>query len=408
MIEKLRYKFIIITMGSVFFVMAGILLALNGFNYIHARNRADEVLEVLAENDGSFPQLEGPRNNFGPGNAINSETPFETRFFKVIANEEGEILQIDTSRVRSVDSELAQSYGEAVLTGDKEKGYLDDFRYWKVIQEEGTQLLLFVDNYRELETFRSFLRNSIFIGIASLFMILLLVVFFSKKIVAPVQENLDKQKRFITDAGHEIKTPLSIISANNDVQELIDGQSEWTQSTRNQIVRLNRLVEEMLSLARMEEGSFIQKMESIELSKVVREEITPFQLLCEQEGISFSTSIEESIVIQGEKESLRKVCSTLLDNAQKYVTEKGMIQVELKKEKKKVVLSVSNSVDSLPEKLDRLFDRFYRESESRNQRVGGYGIGLSLAQAIVGQHWGTIEASSPSSNQIQFNVRFPL
>lgn len=415
MIEKLRHKFILITMASVFVVMAVILTALNVTNYLHARDRADEVLTVLAENGGTFPQLELSRANddlepgdLPPGGNLSPETPFETRFFKVVADAQGQVTQIDTSRVRAVDSGAAREYAEAVLAEGKERGYTGDFRYWNVLQEDGSRLLLFMDSGRELQTFRNFLQNSILIGAASLLMIFLLVVFFSKKVVAPVQRNLDKQKRFITDAGHEIKTPLSIISANNDVQELLGESNEWTQSTRNQITRLNGLVEDMLRLSRMEEEPALQVHEAVNLGQLVAEEAEPFRLLCEQEGISFRLSCEEDITVEGERESLRKVCSILLDNAHKYVSPKGQVTVALTRRKKNAILMVANTVEEMPADFERLFDRFYRESASRNQSTGGYGIGLSLAQAIVTQHGGTIKARAVQEGIIQFEVTLPL
>lgn len=414
MIEKLRYKFIFITMTSVFVVMTGILILLNGFNYYHTVQRADDILAILADNNGTFPQLNEPPNGRMPDELVmpaagfTSETPFETRFFKVVMDKNGRINQIDTSRIRSISTEEAGEYAIEVVDSERQSGYQNDFRFKQVVAADGSMMVLFVDNHRELETFRSFLKNAVLIGSVSFLLILLLVIVFSKRVVAPVQENLNKQKQFITDAGHEIKTPLTIISANNDVQELIDGESEWTKSTRNQIVRLNQLVEAMLALARMEEEGFLLKKETVSLSEIVAEEASPFQLLSDQRGQSFSVAIEADIILQANPDSLRQLCAILLDNAQKYVTEQGAIQLSLKTDKKKAVLSVQNTVAVMPEDLDRLFDRFYRENESRNQSAGGYGIGLSLAQAIVHQHGGSIHALALSNQHIQFQVVLPL
>lgn len=173
MIEKLRKKFILVTMAVVFLVMFVVLVALNVTNYFHAAERADEILNILAENGGEFPdeELSGKGTEPGsipPNQAVSAETPFETRYFTVITNSNRQIIQIDTTRIRSVDSEAGQIYAEEALTSNKTKGYLDDFRYKVVEKEDGTFLLLFVDSQRELQTMRTFLQNSLSIGLISL------------------------------------------------------------------------------------------------------------------------------------------------------------------------------------------------------------------------------------------------
>ncbi|MRI81685.1 GHKL domain-containing protein [Aerococcaceae bacterium DSM 109653] len=414
MIEKLRHKFIYTTMASVFVVMGVILVILNVVNYTSATQRADEILTVLSENQGEFPELlrTGPPEFSLPNGVpnLNAEVPFETRFFKVTLSDNGDVKRIDTSRISSIDSETAMTYAETVYASDELKGYVDDYRFWSVEQSNGDYLVLFVDNFRELTTFRNFLFSSVLIGIASLTMIALLVIYSSKRIVAPVQENLDRQKQFITDAGHEIKTPLTIISANNDVQELLEGKTEWTESTRKQIIRLDGLVEDMLSLARIDEGNFQHEMQTLDFSHLVEQTSQAFKLINEQQGRRFTIQIEPALTVKADEKALEKVCAILLDNATKYVSEQGEISLTLKREKKKAVLNVMNTVEEMPENLERLFDRFYRENQSRTQSTGGYGIGLSLAQAIVEQHEGKISVASRVDTQscIEFSVQLPL
>ena len=413
MIEKLRRKFILVTMAIVFLVMLVVLVALNATNYFHTAERADEILSVLAGNGGKFPDEEFSGKAFEsgsipPNQAVSIETPFETRYFTAITNSNRQIIQIDTTKIRSVDSEAGQIYAEDVLASNKTKGYLDDFRYKVVEKEDGTFLLLFVDSQRELQTMRAFLQNSLSIGLISLVFIFLLVFYFSKKIIKPVQESIDRQKQFITDMGHEIKTPLAIISANNDVQQMLNGDTEWTKSTGKQIHRLNGLMESMLQLTQMEEETYQPKIEPINFSQVLREACEPYILIGEQKNVTVSLDIQPNIIIQSERDAINKLCSLLMDNANKYVCEPGTIQVRLDSHQHKIRLIISNTVSEMPQNFNRLFDRFYREDQARKHTAGGYGIGLSLAAAIVESYHGQIQASPLNEETIAFEVVLPL
>ncbi|WP_313468176.1 HAMP domain-containing sensor histidine kinase [Carnobacterium sp.] len=413
MIEKLRKKFMLVMMASVFVVMLLVLGTLNVTNILHTNERADDILSVLAENGGNFPQEALPEEqplpvDGKPGQAVTAETPYETRFFKVIANKQRQVIQVDTSRIRSVDSEEGKEYAESILSTDKEKGYVDDFRYRVEEQDDDSYLLLFMDSQRELQTVRLFLWNSFLIGSISLILIFLLVFYFSKKIVRPAQQSMDKQKRFITDAGHEIKTPLAIISANNEVQEMLNGQSEWTESTGKQIQRLTGLMENMLQLAQMEEPSYQQKIETINLSQVLQEICEPYVMIGKQKKVAVTLDIQSDVFVRADALSLNKLCSILMDNANKYVQDLGTIHVQLSVDRHKAKLRISNTTKEMPRNFDQLFDRFYREDQSRQQTADSYGIGLSMASAIVEKNNGQITANQLDDQTIVFDVVLPL
>lgn len=416
MIEKLRKRFILVTMAVVFLVMSVVLITLNTTNYYHTNERANQILTLLAENGGAFPEedflrkgSEAKPGSLPPNQAVSAETPFETRYFTVVANSNQQVTQIDTTRIQSVDSESGQIYAEEILSSGNLKGYVDDFRYKVVEQIDGSFLLLFIDNQRDLQTVRSFLRNSLWIGFISLAFIFILVVYFSKKIVKPVQQNIDRQKQFITDAGHEIKTPLAIISANNDVQQLLNGKSEWSESTEKQIHRLNGLMESLLQLTQMEEDSYHPKIEKVDISTVLRETSEPYVLIGEQKRVNVDLDIQSDLTTQAEPGSISKLCSILMDNANKYVREPGRIRVHLSNQNgHKIRLVVSNTVNEMPQNFDRLFDRFYREDQARKHSSGGYGIGLSLAAAIVESYHGEIKAKKLDDETIGFEVILPI
>jgi signal transduction histidine kinase len=239
----------------------------------------------------------------------------------------------------------------------------------------------------------------------------ILVYLFSGKAVAPVVESLEKQKHFITDAGHELKTPLAVISANVDVLELESGKSEWTTSIRGQIKRMNGLVKNMLTLSRMEEDNIHVVFSDVDMSMTIVESSANFAAIAESRGLKYNIDIAEDVHITGDKNAINQLASLLIDNAMKYASEKGSVNVYLTSDerKKKAVLEVTNTCDCIPEgNLDRLFDRFYRADSSRSRDTGGYGIGLSVARAIATSHGGTIEAKRDGDHIIRFIVVLPI
>jgi signal transduction histidine kinase len=218
---------------------------------------------------------------------------------------------------------------------------------------------------------------------------------------------MEKQKRFITDAGHELKTPLAIISANIDVLELEAGKSEWTSSIRNQVKRMNSLVKNLLTLSRMDEERMHVVYTDFEISSCVKETAESFEAIAESNSKKYHMDIEDDIHITGDKNAIVQLTSLLLDNAMKYSDENGNISISLSKAKN-ITLEVSNTSDSIPDgNLDRLFDRFYRADASRSREKGGYGIGLSVARAIAQSHGGQIEAKKDGDRTIRFVVTLP-
>ena len=251
------------------------------------------------------------------------------------------------------------------------------------------------------------LGQSVLVGVFALLAMFILVFLFSGQAVAPVVESLEKQKRFITDAGHELKTPLAVISANVDVLELESGKSEWSSSIKNQVKRMNSLVKNLLTLSRMDEERMHVVFSDFDMSKAVKETSESFEAIAESRNKKYLMDIEDGINITGDKNAIVQLTSLLLDNSMKYSSENGSIHVLLSKDKN-IVLEVSNTCDYIPDgNLDRLFDRFYRADSSRSRESGGYGIGLSVARAIANSHGGEIEALRSGDRIIRFVVTLP-
>ena len=224
--------------------------------------------------------------------------------------------------------------------------------------------------------------------------------------IRPVAESYEKQKRFITDASHEIKTPLTIIEANTEIVEMESGESEWTKSIRKQIARLTALTEKLVFLSRMDEEnqSYLQRMD-FNLSEAVLDTIDPYQALAETKGKHLSVDVEDDMHFTGDENAIRQAISLLLDNAIKYSEEDGNIRIESRTVGKHKVIDVINTVDYIEVgKHDELFDRFYRREDSRNSETGGFGIGLSTVYAIVQAHKGRVAARSKDGKSLSIQM----
>ena len=238
---------------------------------------------------------------------------------------------------------------------------------------------------------------------------LLLMIFFSGKIVKPFLEAYQKQKQFITNAGHELKTPLTIIDADLEILQMDFGENEWIEDIKGQSKRLADLTNQLILLSRMEEGEMQFQMIEFPFSDRVEETVLSFQNVAKTKNQSFHTQIEPMLSLIGDEKSLGQLVTILLENAVKYTPEHGHISVTLEKQKNTLCLQVYNTVDFIAkEKLAHLFDRFYRTDESRNSQTGGYGLGLSIAQAIVKAHNGKISASTKDEKSLLITVSLPI
>ncbi len=435
MIKKLQRKFVFIATMSLLIVMVVVMGTINIINILQLNQQANEVLELLSENDGKFPdmfmkdndmaeppndQITPPDEQMTPPEAqgrdlernpkrripdhMSEETPFETRYFIVRTNELFDIMEIDTSHIAAISSTEAESYADTVLEKEKETGFADVYKY--LIKETNNgYVLVFVDCRTQIQTAFSFLLISILISFASVLVVFILIWIFSKRAIRPVAESIEKQKQFITDAGHELKTPISIISANTDVLELTSGKNEWTQSIHHQTTRLSDLVKDLLTLSKMDEETYQPEWLPFSISNAAKEAYSSFALLAESKGKPFTAAITPGLMFNGDESQIRKLLNILCDNAVKYASEKGSIHLTLEQKGKNISLRIKNTCADIPEgDLNRLFDRFYRGEASRSRETGGYGIGLSIAQAIVHGHKGKISVQKEAEDIISFHV----
>lgn len=405
MVEKLRRKFIITSVGAVFIVVFVIAFVSNFSNYLQIGKNADGLLNILAENDGYFPKEKNPKLGYKLPPKISPEAPFSTRFFTVRMDVNRSLIDVDTGRIASTSTEEALQYANKVLRSKKISGFIDGFKYTVVEKDYGI-LCIFVDCGRDLQMFYSFLKSSIMICIVGILSVFILVLISSKRAIRPITESYEKQKQFITDASHELKTPLAIISTNTEVIELDYGENQWTKSIHNQISRLSSLIESLVTLTRMDEESNELLKENFSLSDAVVEVVEQFQELSKSYNKELLLDVEDNIIFYGDEQAIYQLLSILIDNALKYSSIDSVVNISLKKQGERCILETVNEAENLViGSYNMLFERFYRLDSSRNSSMGGYGIGLSIAKAIVLKHKGNITANSHDGKSIIFSVQ---
>lgn len=418
-------------MLSLFAVLLLVVGGINGVNIYQVNRKSDFLLEMLTENDGMFPKQDNKRmtpketevpenperlpDDFRRGGLLgyrmSEETPFETRYFTVTlssASEDAAEAETDMSHIAAVSSDEAKEFTEKVLEKGKKKGYTGQYKYQISTREDNRILCVFMDCGNDLQSVRNFALLSFLVGLSCLLMVLVLVILLSRRAIRPVIESMEKQKQFITDAGHEIKTPIAIISANAEVIEMCQGESEWTKSIRNQVQRLDELVKNLLALSRLDENRGEMEMAWFPCGEIAEKTVDSFAPVAQTRGLQVEKEIDTSLRMYGNEEQMKRLLTLLMDNAVKYASEKGKIEVSFGKNEKGLELTLYNDCQNLPTgDLNRLFDRFYRADSSRSRRLGGYGIGLSVAQAIVKAHKGKITARAKGEG-ICFTAKFPV
>ena len=482
MLKILRRKFIAVSMASMGAVLALIITIMNVSNFISMRDtvsqRMDIAQAVLTGDDRMFirtgipdqnndrfppdavrpednmpngekPEGAGQNDNgrqkgdirpddFGGGfGKVNMETRFDIRYFSAVFDEVGSLLSVDVSNIASIGEEGAGELVRAAYAQKRQEGRKANY-FYRVIEgayganapENGTKTYIFLDVTREYAAFLSYLIISVIVSAAGMLIVFLLILMLSKLVMKPVAESYEKQKRFITDASHEIKTPLAIIGANAEVLEMDIGEdNEWINSIRRQIGRLTGLTEKLVFLSKMDEMDNVLSFTVFDAGKAIAEAADSFDPVCEAKGLSLEKDIPDGIVYYGDEERVTQAASLLLDNAMKYTPSGGNVSIALfpVKEKKlpakaagdeksgtvdqkryysqlKMVVK-NDAADIEAGDHDILFERFYRADRSRNSKTGGHGIGLSVVRAIAEAHRGSAHAKSPDGKTMEFAIR---
>lgn len=407
MIYSLQKKFVTICGIALSSLLVIIFLLIGIFSTVQLNSVMDQLTDRISSNGGRFPnKLDSGRLNKDEKRPfmgfITEETRFSTRYFSATFDSDGNLLSVNTESISSVNEAEAAEYGIKALKKSRERGWISSFRY-KAVSTNGSTTVTFVDASMNISMTFSTVLTVCGVLFASFLAVFLLILFFSKRAVKPIAESYEKQNRFITDANHELKTPLTLILANLDIIESEIGENEWINDIRCEGERMSALVNQLVSLTKMDEDKNNLPTERFDISAVLSEVCDDFFALAEQKSKSLTVNLQGGLFYTGDKNALRRLFSILLDNAVKYCDENGVISVVLKGGKH-LTVSVENTYSSVDSaELDKLFDRFYRSDKSRAYN-GSFGIGLSLAKAIVQKHNGKIFAYKKDLEHIGFKV----
>ena len=407
MIPSLRRKFILIAMASLIGTMTVLCTAIGTGNYYATTSRADNIIFLLHQNKGTFLP---PGSHFDPSDftfQITPETAFETRYFIIELTGQQEIGSVDLEHIAALDRETVASTVAQIKAAGKERGYVGYYRFGIFPGEEGGSTIIVLDCFLQLQAVNNMVRITVFIFLACVLIVFVLLLFLSKRVIRPFVDNLERQRQFVTDASHELKTPLAILSADMGLLEDAYGADKWLESAKAQITRLDRLIKNLVELARTEETIKENTVEVFSLSEVARAGADAFQPLAEADGKTLTAEIADSINLRGVRDNFFRLFSILLDNAVKYCDPEGTIRLSVVLRGRSIQISVSNPCAGLDTaQLPRYFDRFYRADSSRARTTGGYGIGLSTAKAIVTRHKGRI-SNCYGDGVITFTVTIP-
>ena len=408
MIRKLQRRFIRIALAVLAVAMVLVVGIVNAANWFSVRGELAETLFFLAENSTMSREDMGGRMDGRNRHARNLVS--ESRWFSVFLDRDGGIRNINLTSMPDLDEQTAGDLAAQAADRDgTQPAFLQDYLYVIRNGPRGEQTILFLNCETRLAALRTLALISALACLGGILLAWLLVALFSRRAIEPTIRSMEQQKQFITNASHELKTPLTVISTNMELMQMEHPDSQWVKSTQRQTAQMRHLVEELVYLSRMEEENAPLVMESLSVAPLLRETAEPFAAMAEYQGKAMTVEADEGLTLRGDRASVQRLLSTLLDNAVKYAAAEGSILVSARGEGRHVLLTVANDVSRplTEEQCRQLFDRFYRADASRNkEKQSGFGIGLAIAAAIVEKHGGSISAAMEGSRLV-FTCRLP-
>lgn len=432
MFRRTRIRIVAAVMAGMLLVIAVLMAAIYLSSYSDIQRQNYEMLERFASQYASSEGLAGAPGpgseapapgGFAPAAPQGSPEgpgafpgdggmpPADGRFFELSTfysvefDADGKLIAADTGDRGIYTAGELEAVARAILAKNRTSGEYEGLLYVCKAGSDHT-LVAMMDNTVINEGVRTLMRNTVIAGAAAVAVVFALAVFVAGHIVKPLEENDAKQKQFISDAGHELKTPVSVISANAELLERQQGCSEWLSNIRYENEKMGSLVSRLLELSRAESRTAV--FETIDLGKLVTGEVLPFESVAFEKGRELKLSAPEGIEVSGDRTQLGQLVSVLVDNAIEHSSGEGAVEVSLARQHRSAVLSVSNSGPEIPEaERGLMFERFYRRDEARGEGGGHFGLGLAIAKAIAQAHGGGIGVECKDS-RVCFTVSLPL
>ena len=422
MFRKTKLKIVFTVVFSLLALMIVTLTTIYLSNRIAIRNENDEMLRTYLElygaeeppegfEFGEKPEIDNGNQPTAPPDMEHGRGPLKNEprfrlstFYSVEFTESGEVAEIknENNAIQSEDT-LLEIASSAVKSG-RESGSSGNI-YYRIAKHGARTVVAMIDATIDDINLRLLFRQMLIIGSAAVAVLLVVSVIIARRIVRPLEENDKKQKRFVSDAGHELKTPVAVISANSELLKRQIGENEWLSNIDYENERMSDLIKQLLSLSKAENGEIPK--ETLDFSKLVNGEVLPFESLAFEKGKSIASEIEDGIYAEGNGGQLKQLVSILLDNAVSHGTD-DEITLSLKSERHFAVLEVANGAKVIDEdQLTHLFDRFYRADGARESTDAHYGLGLSIAQAVTEAHKGQIRADYKNGKAV-FTVKIPI
>jgi len=402
---------------AVSIMLISVIGILNASKYATSEKRINKILDLLSKNNGVLPDEEVVEKILG--RKTNPDIIVQYRYFSAYVDSTNKVITMNTEHIANLSETDVIFYIRKILSGKNRYGNFtttdgQKFAYKLSLHEDESKLIVVLDTTSYIEDRADLIDTSVFIFFSNLVFFIIIFVIFSGKVMMPFMENYRNQKAFITNAGHELKTPLAIISANNELCEMIGGENEWTKSTKEQVERMTDLINRLVVLARFEEKSEEKSdvsEKNINFSDIVTKSANSFKSMAIKGGKNFESNIQKNLCISGDDGAIYELVNILIDNANKYCDDGGTVGVGLLQHGitfKKAKLVVYNTYKSgKGVDYSMFFERFYREDKSHNSNVSGYGVGLSIAGNIVKRHKGKIHISY-KNDTIYFNVYFNM
>lgn len=379
MIKKLKQRIFLIVMLSLSIVMLGIIILYAYLNYTNTITTTVSMMNRFIEPE--------PRRNHNEIEdfKIKPEMNIDGLYRIIIQNS---TIVHSSGNLGTVETSILSN---AILKKNNEKGIINDYIYEVKRINKNTIVISLLENAKAISHIKVMIIFSIIMSVFAIAVIFVIAKKLSIIIVKPVEETFEKQKQFISDASHELKTPLAVIAANTDVLQDKVGESKWINYIQTEIESMNKLINELLLLAKIENVDNVKEYVQLDVSKEVEIILSMFESIAYEKDVNIESNIEENITLNGNKQDLEHIISTLTDNAIKHTESGNKVIVDLKKDKNEIILEIKNMGEPIPEEeREKIFERFYRIDKSRNRVEKRYGLGLSIAKATIEKYNGKI------------------